>query len=68
MKDSTTATYDVVRLFTNEYRRGTGQSQEIVIHNTSWEDANAHKDTMNAYHLDDCTQHFYVEASKRVNN
>jgi len=58
------ARYDVVKLFTTEYKRGMGRSKEIVLDNLNWEEANIHKDMMNIYHLDDTIQHFYIESSR----
>jgi len=56
--------YDVVKKFTNEYRRGMGISTEIVLHDLTWDKANIHKDIMNMYHLDDTTACFYIESSR----
>lgn len=60
---TTEAKYDVIRKFVSEFRIGMGKSKEIVLRNLSWDEANIHKDTMNLYQLDDCTEYFYIEAS-----
>jgi hypothetical protein len=59
-----TARYDVVRKFVPEYVVGMGRKYERVMLNLSWEDANQQKDMMNLYHLDECTDYFYIEASQ----
>ncbi len=61
---TTEAKYDVIRKFVYEFRIGMGKSKEIVLRNLSWDEANMHKDEMNLYQLDDCTEYFYIEASK----
>jgi len=57
------ARYDIVRMFTREYALGMGIKQERVAFNLTWEQAEIEKDNMNLYHLDDCTSHFFIEAS-----
>ena len=54
------ARYDVVRKFTSEYAQGMGMRYERVIFNLSWEQANNEKENMNLYHLDDCTDCFFI--------
>ena len=63
-QESKEVKYDVVKLFTTEYRRGMGRSKEIVLDNLTWEEANIHKDAMNIYQLDDTIQHYYIESSR----
>jgi hypothetical protein len=58
------AKYDVVRKFSADYRMGMGRSKEIMIYNLTWDEANQHKDCMNMYQLDDCTECFYIESSR----
>lgn len=64
-KPSSQAKYDVVRKFVKEYARGMGIRCEIVVFDLTWEEAEIQKDNMNMYHLDDCTDYFYIEASKQ---
>ena len=61
---SSQARYDVVRKFTSEYARGMGRRYERVVLNLTWEQAEIEKNNMNMYHLDDCTDCFYIEASR----
>ena len=56
--------YNVVRKFTNEYAKGMGIRYERVAFNLSLADADKEKENMNLYHLDDCTDYFFVELSK----
>ena len=60
---SNEARYDVVRKFVKEYAVGMGRSKERVMYDLSWDEAEAHKDSMNMYHLDDCTEYFYIESA-----
>ena len=57
------ARYDVVRKFVTEYSIGMGQKYERIMFNLTWSEAEEHKDMMNMYHLDDCTECFYIEAT-----
>jgi hypothetical protein len=56
--------YNVVRKFTSEYAKGMGIRYERVAFNLSLADADNEKENMNLYHLDDCTDYFFVELSK----
>ena len=55
------ARYDVIRKFTKEYGIGMGIYKEIEISNLSWDEAEAHKDMLNLYHLDETTEYYYTE-------
>jgi hypothetical protein len=59
-----TSKYDVVRKFTSEYAIGMGRSYEVILDGLTWEQANAQKDIANIYQLDDCTDYFFINASK----
>ena len=61
---SSQAKYDVVRKFTSDYAMGMGIRYERVVFNLTWEQAENEKDNMNMYHLNDCTDCFFIEASK----
>ena len=58
-----TTTYDVVKLFTTEYKIGNGISKETVLFDLTWDEANIHKDNLNIYQLDDTIQYYYIESS-----
>jgi uncharacterized protein (DUF3820 family) len=60
---SNEARYDVVRKFVKEYAIGMGRSKERVMYDLSWDEAEAHKNNMNMYQLDDCTEYFYIESA-----
>lgn len=61
--DNWNGKYNVVKKFTNEYKRGMGVAEEIVEYNLSWEDATMLKDTNNLYQLDDTAECYYIKAS-----
>ncbi len=61
--DNWNGKYDVVKKFTNEYKRGMGVAEEIVEYNLSWEQAVGLKDTYNLNYLDDTTECYYIKAS-----
>jgi hypothetical protein len=59
------AKYDVIRKFVLEYRIGMGRVYEIVMHGLSWDEAEQYKNEMNLAHLDDITEYFYTDYSRK---
>jgi len=66
--DKVEARYDVIRKFVVEYRIGMGRSYEITMSNLTWDEAEAHKDLLNMYQLDDCTEYYYTNPTQFKNN
>jgi hypothetical protein len=56
--------YDVIRFFTDDYRMAFGQKFEIMFFNLSWDEAEAQKNLLNLYQLDDTTKFFGTDYSK----
>lgn len=61
------ARYDVIRKYTTEYGIGMGIYKEIEISNLTWDEAEAYKDMLNLYHLDETTQYYYTEPTDFLN-
>ena len=58
-------TYDIIRKYVKEYALGMGKSKDIEMTDLTWEQANQYKDDLNLYHLDDTTEYYYINQSKK---
>ena len=58
------ARYDVVRKFVSDFAMGMGIQYERIMFNLTWDEAEQYKQEMNLYHLDDCTEYYYIESTQ----